>query len=122
MDSGESSKAEKLSVKSIVLDNFPGEEPLAHEGQEWLESTVSKLSAAELMVVAETGVPAVAYTHHVRRSRSEVVPFAGPIERGLHLMRVMYGLCVSRRRRLRADVWRKRSTDSSLAGYHTPRR
>jgi hypothetical protein len=48
MSTDDSSKAQ-TSALNTVLDDFPGEEPLAHEGQEWHKSTTCKLSAAELM-------------------------------------------------------------------------
>ena len=57
MPDDDSTKAQKLALPCVLVD-FPGEEPLAHEGQEWHKSTTSKLSAAELMGAAETGIPA----------------------------------------------------------------
>ena len=41
----------------IELTHFPGEEVLSHEGLIWKMATITKLGVADLMVVAETGVP-----------------------------------------------------------------
>ena len=41
----------------IELSDFPGEEPLTHEGNNWKMDTITRLSPHELVAVAETGIP-----------------------------------------------------------------
>mmetsp|Transcript_10856 Transcript_10856/g.24987 ORF Transcript_10856/g.24987 Transcript_10856/m.24987 type:complete len:375 (-) Transcript_10856:417-1541(-) len=40
----------------IELSDFPGEEPLTHEGNSWKMDTITRLSPHELVAVAETGI------------------------------------------------------------------
>ena len=43
----------------LTLTHFPGEEVLSHEGLIWKMATITKLGVADLMVVAETGIPTI---------------------------------------------------------------
>ena len=44
----------------VVLDKFPGEDPLQHEGLAWLETSKPRLAAAQLLEVADGGDPPAA--------------------------------------------------------------
>ena len=54
------SGAKQLSKSSIELPPFPGEEPLSHAAAQWREAVESRLAAAQLLGVAEGGLPPAA--------------------------------------------------------------
>ena len=43
------------TTSAVELKAFPGEEPLAHQARDWLDSTQPKLAAEGLLIVAQTG-------------------------------------------------------------------
>lgn len=49
---------DSTSTGDLTLPKFPGETPLRHEAQEWLETAEAKLAARGLLAVANGGEPA----------------------------------------------------------------
>lgn len=57
MDTRNNSAAHANEHGDLTLAPFPGENPLRHEAQEWLESTEAKFANKGLLVVANGGQP-----------------------------------------------------------------
>ncbi|KAL1499393.1 hypothetical protein AB1Y20_011599 [Prymnesium parvum] len=56
--SAKGSEPEHTTPGELTLPKFPGENPLRHEAQEWLEICEAKLAAKGLLVVANGSEPA----------------------------------------------------------------